>query len=152
MGKITLTARIVSGFKRLGRGTVRRVTESEFRGELAPRILRVGRQTAPSDSGRLSRGLRVDARTRGRGMEVELRSTARSAEGYPYTGVTRLGHRQPYIYPKRARALATPWGPRKRVRGYRPSHDWADDTMRAAQPHIRRSGQRIGRRLSAAIA
>ena len=150
MGKVTFTAKVISGLKRLGRGSVRRVAESEFRG-LAPRILRVGRQTAPSASGRLSRGLRVDTRRQGRGMKIELRSTARSRAGYAYTGVTRFGHRRPWIYPRRARALATPWGPRKRVRGYKPSHDWADDTMRAAQPHIRRAGQRIGRRLAQEI-
>ena len=152
MSGATFTAKIVTRARGFfgGRQSVRTVLESEFRGQLAPQVLRVGRQTAPRQSGRLGRGLRIAVGRRGRGVGIELRSTAQSKDGFPYTGVTRFG-RGP-VEPRRKQALAFAVGGkhlvRKRVRGYKPSHDWADDTMRAAEPHVARAGQRIGRRIA----
>jgi hypothetical protein len=155
MGGILATAKIVAerGRRFLGRpGMVQSALRREFAGELAPRILRVGRQTAPHSKGALARGLRSTVFRRGADTGVELKSTVRSRQGYPYTGVTRFGHRKRWIEPRRARALATPWGPRARVRGYRPARDWADDTHARAQPHVARSAQRIGRQLQSEVA
>lgn len=155
MAGIIATAKIAAarGRRFLGRpGMVQSALRREFAGELAPRILRVGRQTAPHRGGALSRGLRATVLRRGGDVGVELKSTVRSRRGYAYTGVTRLGHRARWIYPRRAKALRTPWGPRKRVRGYRPSHDWAEDTFARSQPHIARSSRRIGRQLQGEIA
>jgi hypothetical protein len=152
MGRVTFRARVVDQSRRLvKRGTVRSAIRQEFEGELAPRLVRIGRQTAPRRSGALGRGLRAVVGRSIAGVGVDVRSTVRSRQGYPYTGVTRFGHRQARIYPRHGRALSTPWGPRAWVRGYRPTHDWADDTNRAAQPEIARSAERIGRRLQGVL-
>lgn len=155
MGQVTFGLKVVGRARRLVPGAVRRVTDSEMRGELAPRILRVGRQTAPSGrTKRLGRGLKVDVQRQGRGVGITLRSTARSAEGFPYTGSTRFGRGPVEARKARALRIPVPGGAifRKRVRGYKPSHDWAEDTHRAAQPHVRRSADRIGRRLERELA
>ena len=147
MSRVTFTQKIVDrardffGGRRAGRIMLR-----EFQTELGPRLVRVGRQTAPYDKGALARGLRAGV---GPGLSIELKSTVRSKDGFPYTGVTRFG-RGP-IVPRRKKALAFSVGGKavvvKRVRGYKPPGDWADGTQRAAQPHIARSARRIGRQL-----
>jgi hypothetical protein len=147
MSRVTITAKITTrlrdffGGRRAGRIMLR-----EFQTELGPRLVRVGRQTAPYAHGGLARGLRHRV---GRGLSLELESTVRSKEGFPYTGVTRFG-RGP-IVPKNKKALAFSIGGKavvvKRVRGWKPAGDWAEGTQRAAQPHIARSARRIGRQL-----
>lgn len=151
MAGLKVTLKIVDRGRRFLRArSARGAMLTEFRSELAPRILRVGRQTAPHASGALARGLRATVSGRGAGVDIDLRSTVRSKAGFAYTRVTRFG-RGP-VEAKRGRALAFQVNGktifRKRVRGYKPSHDWADDTQRAAQPHVARSAQRIGRRLA----
>lgn len=158
MGKAKFTAKVVPGAARAFRrgatwlrGGVRR----ELQQDLLPRLVRVSRQAAPERSGRLARGLQGRPSARGGGTAVEVISTVRSPRGYSYTGVTRFGHRQQFITPKRKKALAFSIGGkrlvRKKVRGYHPSHDWADDAQRLAQPHVARSARNIGRDLQAAI-
>ena len=147
MSRVTFTQKMVGrvrdlfGGRRAGRIMVR-----EYQAELGPRLVRVGRQTAPYADGGLARGLRHRV---GVGLSLELESTVRSKKGFPYTGVTRFG-RGPVV-PTRKKALAFTVGGKavvvKRVRGYKPAGDWADDTQRLAQPHIARSSRRIGRQL-----
>ncbi len=149
----SLRAFLVGNFRGFRRGadSLDGIVARELATELGPRLLRVSRQAAPHQRGALERGLAfVPSRTSRLGVEVI--STVRSAEGYPYTDVTRFGHRKAWIEPRRKKALRTPWGPRKRVRGYKPSHDWADDAYSLAQPHIARSADRVGRQLAAAVA
>lgn len=148
-GRVTFTAQVSSREARRLRATaarVRPVLADELNRELAPRLVRVSRQAAPERTQALARGLRTRP-NRGTLPGVEVVSTVRSAEGYPYTGVTRFGHRKRWIEPIHKKALRTPWGPRRRVRGYRPRGDWADTAHRLAQPHIARSAQRVGRRI-----
>lgn len=155
MAKVRLTAKVVGhAAARLLRGSrlVRPIVRREIHGDLLLRLVRVSRQAAPEDRGALARGLRgLPAGD----LSVEVRSTVRSPRGYNYTGVTRFGHRQRWIVPKRKKALAFSVGGkrlvRSRVRGYRPRYDWADDAHRLAQPHIARSANRIGRELQAVI-
>lgn len=154
MGKVRLTATVVGqAAARLLRGSrlVRPIVRREIQDDLLKRLLRVSRQAAPERSGALSRGLRGFPVGEG----VEIRSTVRSARGYNYTGVTRVGHRQRWIVPKRKKALAFSVGGKRlvraRVRGYRPRFDWADEAHRLAQPHVARSANRIGRELQAVI-
>lgn len=154
MGKATFTAKVERGAARAfrrGATWLRGGVQRELQQDLLPRLIRVSRQAAPEQSGRLSRGLRG----RSAGKTVEVISTVRSPRGYSYTGVTRFGHRQQFITPKRKKALAFSIGGRrlvrKKVRGYHPSHDWADDAQRLAQPHVARSARNIGRDLQAAI-
>ena len=154
MGRATFTARVETRqggvYRRAARG-LRRLIGEEFRSNLGPRLLRISRRSAPHDGGALQRGLRSFATGFLGRAGVEIRSTVRSEDGYNYTGVTRVGHRVAFIEPKHSRALRTPWGPRKRVRGYKPTHDWADDAHLAAQPEVERSGRRIGRQLQAEV-
>jgi hypothetical protein len=151
MGRVTfraeVTPRLARRFFRASQ-QVDTIIRRELHGDLAPRLLRVSRQAAPERRGRLARGLRAVPGAGGHSVEVV--STVRSEDGYPYTGVTRLGHRKEWIVPRRKKALRTPWGPRRRVRGYKPAGDWADKAHRLAQPHVSRSAQRIGRQLEAA--
>lgn len=153
MGRATFTAEVVTRVSRhLFRASrsVDPIIRRELQGDLAPRLLRVSRQAAPERSSALARGLRAVPGRGGR-ISVEVVSTAKSEDGYPYTGVTRFGHRKAWIEPTHKKALRTPWGPRRRVRGYRPAGDWADTAHRLAQPHISRSADRIGRQLQAAV-
>ena len=154
-GKVTLRAkgdsRAARGFLR-GAAAVKPTVLAEFETELGPRLLRVSRQAAPHGRGALERGLRF--RLRGRaagGAELRVESTVRSAEGFPYTGVTRFGHRSAFIYPKRKKALRTPWGPRRKVRGYHPVVDWGYVASIGAKEHVERSSRRIGRSIQVAI-
>lgn len=148
-GRATFTVEVSRGATRYFRraaGRVQPELRQELYGELAPRLVRVSRQAAPERSRALSRGLQAQP-AEGGPLGVEVVSTVRSAEGYAYTGVTRFGHRKRWIVPVRKKALRTPWGPRRRVRGYHPSHDWAQDAQRLAQPHIARSADRVGGRI-----
>ena len=158
MARATFKAKLVPGAARAlrrGASSARGIVRRELNQELLPRLIRVSRQAAPERSSRLSRGLQGRPSVRGGGTAIEVVSTVRSPRGYNYTGVTRFGHRTRWIVPKRKKALAFSIGGkhlvRKRVRGYRPSHDWAADAHRLAQPHIARSARRIGRDLQAAI-
>lgn len=128
------------------------VTGAEMRG-LAPRLTRLFQGVAPRRSGRLSRSI---ASNMIGPTALETTSTARSDEGYPYTGVTRIGHRVAYIYPRKGRALkiTLPSGEvifRARVRGSRPTHDWASRGFRPAERAAEESGRRIGRQIAARI-
>ncbi len=149
----TITASVVGSFRGFRRGadSLDAIMARELSTELGPRLLRVSRQAAPRKRGALERGLRFTAARTSR-LGVEVISTVRSPEGFPYTDVTRFGHRKAWIEPRHKKALRTPWGPRRRVRGYKPSHDWADDAFSLAQPHIARSADRVGRQLAAAVA
>lgn len=154
MARVGLTARVEGNVSRsLLRGSraVRGILRREIHGDLLRRLVRVSRQAAPERTGALARGLRgVPA-----GLGVEVISTVRSPRGFPYTGVTRFGHNVRWIVPKRKKALAFEVGGqriiRRRVRGYRPSHDWADDALRLAEPHVQRAARRIGLELEAVI-
>lgn len=121
---------------------------------LAPDLTRIGRAYAPHDTGRLERGLKASVRSYGGRITVQLLSSAVSDEGYPYTDVTRKGHRVAWIYPKPPRkALRFYWRKAggivyaKRVRGYRPSRDWVDPAYRAFDAEVSRAEDRIGRQI-----
>lgn len=93
---------------------------------------------------------------------IEVQSNAKNPEtGYAYTGVTRFGHRRMWIEPKRRNSasvittrksrgrgrranLRLDFGGgeilfRRKVRAYRPSHDWVQDAM----PQIKSNAHRI---------
>lgn len=121
---------------------------------------------------RLSKGIR----SRVRGGTATVVSTARSREGFAYTGVTRFGHRVRFIRPRHAApegryiAPIPGVGPRwvaktaalrfrignrvvfrAKVRGYRPTHDWAEDALPAAERTVVAAGTRAGRRIVARV-
>jgi len=158
MGRATFTATVERhDGHRFSRGArqAKLIMLREFEGDLGPRLLRVSRQAAPEASGKLQRGLHSEVRLRAGRVGIEIRSTARSDTGYPYTGVTRVGHRSAYIEPRSKQALAFMIGGRqlirKRVRGYHPSHDWAEDAHFASKPHVVLAARRIGRQLQAVV-
>lgn len=124
----------------------------EFRGHLAPALTRIARNFAPHDTGRLERGLKALVTSGGGRVTVTLISTAVSDDGYPYTDVTRFGHRVDRIYPVHAKALRLPApgrGPgfifRAWVRGYHPAADWVDTASGAWEQEMDRAEARLGR-------
>lgn len=118
---------------------------------LAGRTTRIMAGVAPKDTGRLAREIHPEIINQG----FTLISNVRSEAGYSYTGVTRLGHRTAYIYPRKAKALRFTIGGRvifaKRVRGYHPSRDWVEAGIPASEMEADRSSRRVGRRITAVI-
>lgn len=125
-------------------------TLSEELVRMAPVHSRIMKTVAPKRSRALANAIRPEGRAGG----YDIVSPVRSADGFPYTGVTRVGHNVAWIYPN-GQALRFTIGGRvifaRRVRGYRPSHDWADDGLPAAQAEAARTSDRIGRRIAAVI-
>jgi hypothetical protein len=126
----------------------------EFAGNLAPSATRIARQFAPHRSGRLSRGLSASVTSRGGRITVTLDSAAVSDEGYPYTAVTRFGHRKQWIYPKppntRLRFFSRSAGRvifPARVRGYKPLRDWVTSVSDAIEQDLTAAENRIGRQI-----
>lgn len=86
---------------------------------------------APHDTGEL--GKSIEGTIRFRGDVVQVTFSARAVrDGFNYLPVTRFGHRQAEIRPKRARRLAVHVNGRRQhpifrrsVRGYAPRQDWA---------------------------
>lgn len=100
------------------------------------------------ETGRLSRG--ISARPVGNTIQVEAHA---ESHGYDYVGVTRFGHRKEWIYPRSDRAPASVGSTRgargtvqqgnaalafkfkgkltfrKRVKGFKPTSDWAKDAL-----------------------
>ena len=115
---------------------------------LSPRLERIYATAAPKRSGKLAREIRSEFR----GADaIEVVSPVRSAEGFPYTGVTRFGHQSAWIYPRKARALRFTIGGTvrfaARVRGYRPAQDWADKGLPVARNELAAAASRIARAL-----
>jgi hypothetical protein len=99
-------------------------------------------------SGRMARNITAE----GAGLRVAVTVHARNPEtGYDYVGVTRFGHRVARIYPKRAKALRTPWGPRASVAGFHPATDWRDDALPAVHAALQATETRLGRRIEALL-
>lgn len=110
-------------------------------------VVPVYRRVAPKRSGRLAAQIHA--------QDNEVLSTVRSAAGYPYTGVTRFGHRPAVpdrIDPKRGRALRFTIGGRvvyrASVRRYHPAVDWATRGLPDAE---RIATDRWGREVNSAI-
>jgi hypothetical protein len=124
------------------------IMAEEMRGRLSPALVRAYRVFAPRRSGRL----RGNIASRVGGTTLQVESTARSDQGYPYTGVTRYGHRVKRIYPRRAKALRFVIGGRvvfaSSVRGYSPTHDWAQDAHPGARREVATAGRVIGHRVA----
>lgn len=125
---------------------------------------------APTRTGRLGRGIQSVLV----GAMVIVRSTARNPKtGYNYTGVTRFGHRTMWIEPRhsprnREKYLAPipGVGPRwvyrqpalsvggrffARVRGYKPSHDWAEEAIPEVHRETTATATRLGREIVAKL-
>lgn len=127
--------------------------EDEFRDE-AEDVLR---ERAPVLTSRLHDGISARPYSGGRiGFEV----TAEAVDprtGFDYVGVTRIGHRRRWIYPKHASRIAffslyiDRWVNAARVRGHQPASDWVEDSMPAlrslAAEHSRSLARRIETRL-----
>jgi hypothetical protein len=134
---------------RAGRG-IQIVLLDEFAGNLAPTLTRIARDFAPHDSGRLERGIKAEVRSAGGRITLNLLSTAVSDTGFPYTQVTRKGHRE--IRPQRAKVLA--WRGRGGgftfatfVRAWKPDGDWVQKAEGSWEQEIDRSADRIGRQV-----
>lgn len=125
---------------------------AEFRGRLSGRMLNIARDYAPEETGRLSEHLVVPVSTRAGRVFATLRSPVRDeGSNYPYTGVTRFGHRKAYIYPVRRPVLRffwhrySRWHTAKRVRGRRVAFDWVERARPRIERETAQSAQRIGR-------
>jgi hypothetical protein len=144
----------VRGARRAGRSitwTGRKIQTEIIRAfaDLGLDATKIYRAFAPHASGRLERGLKAHVRSFGGRVRVEIESTAVSKAGYPYTDVTRRGHRKRWIYPVTAKALRFPINGRigffKRVRGYRPARDWTEPAAAAVDRKVDQVAGRIGR-------
>jgi len=144
----TVGARQIAGRMQRAAAELPAIMASEMRGRLSPALVRTYRPFAPRRSGRL-RG-NIASRVGGTSLQVE--STARSDEGYPYTGVTRYGHRAKRIYPRRAKALRFVIGGRvvfaASVKGHTVDHDWAQDALPGARHQVAAAGRIIGRKVA----
>lgn len=136
------------GLRRAGRAIQTEILD-EFAGNLAPEATKITRGFAPHRSGRLERGIKARVRSYGGRIILEVLSTARSDEGFDYLPVTRFGHRVPFIFPVKAKALKIPTAEgvifRKWVRGYRPTHDWVEEAYLAMDDELDRVARDIGR-------
>lgn len=109
------------------------------------------------------------------GRQFAVVASARNREGYDYVGVTRFGHREAFIVPRNDRrrasvistrkarrdvthheglpALAIPsrkGGPpifRHKVRGFHPTHDWADVANQLVQREVKDLSHEVARRI-----
>lgn len=151
----------VRGARRAGHGLrsgareIQRYLLDEFAYRIAPTATRIFRNFAPHDSGRLERGLQARVRSYGGRIVIEVVSTARSDRGYDYLPVTRHGHRVAIIRPVHAKALRIPLAGgviyRKFVRGYHPTHDWAQSAFDAMDRELEAAQARIGRVIDRAL-
>lgn len=99
-------------------------------------------------SGRMARNITA----KGYGLNVMVTVEARDPEtGFDYVAVTRFGHRVARIYPTRAQALRTPWGPRASVSGFHPATDWRDDALPAIEAQAEVVVGRLGQRIEAIL-
>lgn len=128
---------------------------ADFRVELAQDLREVYSDHAPYSLGRpdnvhLANELEVPVSVRHGRISASVRSPVRSPDsGYAYTPVTRFGHRQAILRPRRGRFLR--WENygriyyRRSVRGYHPRTDWVDDTRPEAEKAVDRAEKRLGR-------
>lgn len=126
---------------------------------------------APVESGRLARG--VTSLPTG-DVVLVIAHAENPATGFDYTGVTRFGHRKAVIRPLRDRAAASSIASRgarakgrkamlrftidgtvfyrRSVKGYRPTHDWADDALPEIRADARDRTRRLGRNIAVRLA
>ena len=155
MGRATFKAEPVGARRsaeRLLRGS--RAMSSKMFEELdrnAGRTTRIMAGVAPKASGRLAAEIHPEII----GGGYQLISDVKSDAGYSYTGVTRVGHRTAYIYPKNGRALRFTIGGKvifaSRVRGYHPSRDWVESGIPGVEAEAARSSERVGRQIVASM-
>lgn len=146
------------GLSRAGRAVQTEILD-EFAGNLAPTATKATRGFAPHRSGRLERSIKARVRSYGGRIILEVLAGPRSDDGFDYLDVTRFGHKQAIIFPKRAKAIAfipsgAPSGKaivRAWVRGYKPDHDWVElvyeEMQHAMDDAARHLARRIDRRL-----
>jgi len=94
---------------------------------------------APVDTGRLRRGIESSMFFRGRLVRITVSAVA-EREGFDYLPVTRFGHVQRVLRPKKGKFLKAHIHGRqktpvllKTVRGYRPPYDWVELATVAAE-------------------
>jgi hypothetical protein len=143
---------------------VDRILNEEIRG-LGQEAELVFMAHARKSTGRMARAIKAHMR----GNTVEITVFARNPlTGYDYVGVTRFGHRMEFITPTvRSRATVLATGRRrahgrraalrfvvggrvvyaKRVRGFKPASDWAEDAMPEIKDSADRAMRRIGKRI-----
>lgn len=135
---------------------IQRALLDTFRGDLSRDMTRIARRWAPKRSGLLHERIETRVHSRSGRIFATLHSQARNPQtGYPYTGVTRKGHRRRWIYPKRARFLRFEIDGRvifaRRVRGYRPKYDWGERAAAEIDRELGRFEAQIGRRIVSRI-
>lgn len=132
---------------------IQRVLLDEMGYRLAPQVTRIFRDFAPHDKGRLERGLQSTVTSAGGRITVNVVSTAESDDGYPYTDVTRFGHRKAWIYPTGGRKFLRFKGSgggfvfARRVRGQVRRVDWARLAGDATDQAIAEREDEIGRQI-----
>ena len=95
---------------------------------------------ALKDTGRMARGIKAHRA----GNVVLVNAVAKNPEtGFDYVAVTRFGHRLELIFPRKARALWTPYGYFAYVRGFRPTGDWAA----RAWPQVKAAAEKVADKL-----
>lgn len=152
---VDLDARIVGGLRVSDLDEAARIVARETRNaveDLGEDSELVFAAHALRKSGRMARSIAATGLTGDGNPSLVVTAEAKNPEtGFDYVGVTRFGHRVSRIYPKQAKALRTPWGPRMSVRGFRPATDWRDDALPAVRELTRLAGARISRRLEARV-
>jgi hypothetical protein len=127
---------------------IQTVIVSEF-GEAGRTLTSIHREHAPHERGGLGRGLKARVGSRGGWVSVEVESTVRSKEGFPYTQATRTGRRG--FAARNARALAFTVGGRlifrKSVGPYKPPSDWVERARGPAEAALGRTSDEIGRQI-----
>lgn len=155
----------VQGYRRVaGRlsaagAAVQPLLNAEFRSRVSPGVLAAARGVAPRDSGLLQSELRAPVSSSGGRVRVILRSPVRDPREphYPYTDVTRFGHRVKVIKPKRGEFLRFPasrtgrWISVRQVQGYHPGHDWVEDVESEAEAITDAAGESVGRTIATRI-
>lgn len=131
---------------RAARG-IQTVLISEFR-DLAPVLTKTARDFAPHKSGALERGLKARVFVSGGRVKVELLSTVRSEEGFPYTRATRFGRKA--IRPKKPGGVLTWQSATGRVfakfaRAYKPDSDWVENAEGSWEQDVAAATKQIGR-------
>lgn len=149
--------RVAGKLSRAGR-EVQPVILAEFRGRLSRDALQALRRFAPEETGALKRAMAAPVFSQGGVVRVTVRSPVRDERSrYPYTPVTRFGHRRRYIVPRRAKFLRFFWLKQgrwvtlQRVRGQHPGHDWVATAEPQVLIEVDRAGERIGRAVTSRI-
>lgn len=155
--------RTARDFDRAARGTQDEIVR-ELR-ELAVRSEIIVREYMPEDSGDLKEGLHARFFFRAARPRFTLQSTARH-QGYPYTAVTRFGHRKAVIEGRPFLTIHGPGVPRdgapehiarvvRQVRGFgfgeKQPHDWMEEAMPRVQGEMAIAASRIGRRIESRL-